>query len=337
MSSSPLFRHSRLDALSVAVVPFQLASFVGLAMAYDYLSWVVLVLLAPVMFALSLQGAGANHNHYHTPVFQQRRLNSLLRVGFSAIGNPKTPYNIGHGLHHAAPQSWNESSIVEMLGLKRPLHQQVMAFLMFVPEALGLKYLTFLVLLKIWPVERVAAFATPKEDERKVASKLFERIKQPTTMRATQLDIAAWMALRITLCVIDWRFFFFYFVPVQYVIETLRQTENYLQHWGASDPFDSTRDSVSCYGLLYNWLTFNLGYHQEHHFRPGDHWLGLPKTRLELPADRRTVPFTHFVNLPLFYPDLARSLAIKGAAARPGSAIGATADRGSTDQTTVQP
>lgn len=332
MNSRRLFRYSRLDALSVAVIPFQLACFVALAMAYAQLSWMALVLIAPAMFALSLQSSGANHNHFHTPVFRQRWLNGLVRIGFSAIGNPKTPHNIGHGMHHATPQSWNESSVLEMLGLKRPLHKQVMAFLMFIPESLGLKYLVFLVLLMIWPVERVAAFATPKEDERKVAVKLFERLKQPATLRAAQLDIAAWVALRVLLCAIDWRFFFFYFVPVQYVIETLRQTENYLQHWGASDPFDDKRDSVSCYGRLYNWLTFNLGYHQEHHHRAGAHWLELPAVRRELPTDRRVVPFTHYINLPVFYPEVSRRLAAR-AEARAAAPTAAPADLASPERT----
>jgi fatty acid desaturase len=85
--------------------------------------------------------------------------------------------------------------------------------------------------------------------------------------------------------------------------------EDYLHHWGASDFRDSRRDAVSCYGILYNWLTFNLGYHQEHHLRPGVHWRKLPAMTAELPSDRRIVPFTHYLNLPVFYPDFAKALA----------------------------
>lgn len=312
MSDSRMFRYSRWDALSVAVIPFQTACFFALALAYGHLSGVALLALAPAMFALSLQSSGANHNHYHTPIFRARWLNALARIGFSMIGNPKTPHNIGHGMHHATAQSWNEASILEMLGLKRPLHRQLAGVVMFVFESFGLKYFMFMVLLKVWPLERVAAFAAPKEQE--VALRIFRKIKEPAALRATQLDLAAWLGLRIALCVIDWQFFLFYFIPVQFVVETLRQSENYLQHWGASDAQDSKRDSVSCYGTVYNWLTFNLGYHQEHHFRPGTHWLDLPKTRAELPAERRTVPFTHYVNLPVFYPAFAAELARSRAA-----------------------
>ena len=44
-------------------------------------------------------------------------------------------------------------------------------------------------------------------------------------------------------------------------------------------------NSVSAYGKLYNFVWFNNGYHQEHHFRPGTHWMDLPKVRKELPSD----------------------------------------------------
>jgi fatty acid desaturase len=71
---------------------------------------------------------------------------------------------------------------------------------------------------------------------------------------------------------------------------------------------------VSCYGTLYNLLTFNLGYHQEHHLRPGVHWRKLPRTTSELPADRRSVPLSHYVNLPIFHPRFAAELAKQQAA-----------------------
>ncbi len=307
MSDSRLFKYSNWDALNVAIIPLHISFFVWLAYEYHNLSPLVLIALIPVLFAISLQNAGANHNHYHTPFFSKRWLNTLTRMGFSMTAAPKTPHNIGHGLHHATHRSWNDDSLLETLGLKRPVHQQLLAFAQYVLESLGLKYLVLLYLLKRWPSERLAAFVSPKELE--LGTKFFDKIKAPHKLREAKLDLAAWMFFRILLCAIDWKFFFFYFVPTAYLIDTIRLAENFLQHWGASDPYDSTRDSVSSYGSLYNGLTFNLGYHQEHHYRPGAHWLQLPSLTADLPADRRTVPFTHYINVPVVYPRFAAQLA----------------------------
>ncbi|ATB40298.1 fatty acid desaturase [Cystobacter fuscus] len=326
MSESRFFRFSRWDILNVAVIPLHTAIYLTLAYEYKRLSPVALVALIPVLFAMSLQNGGANHNHYHTPFFRARWLNVATSMGFSMGGNPKTIYNLAHGLHHATVGEWNDASVLAILGVKRPLHQQLLAYVTFVFESLGAKYLILLILLKRWPVERLAAFAAPKTPES--ALHIFKRMQDPTVRRAVMLDVAAWAGFRLVLCLIDWRFFFFYFLPVTYLIGALRQAENYIQHWGATDPSDKKRDSVSCYGTLYNLLTFNLGYHQEHHLRPAVHWLKLPALTAELPADRRIVPLIHYVNLPIFYPEVAAGLAAKRAQGQaltvPEGVVGAT-------------
>lgn len=318
-----VFRYSCWDILNVAAIPLQVVLFVGLAFAYKDLSAATLLALVPVLYALALQNSGANHNHYHTPFFKARWLNTVTRMGYSLSGAPKTPHNIYHGHHHATKKSWNDLSFLKIVGLRRPLHQQVLGFALFFLESFGLKYVVFLVLLKRWPIERVAAFAMP--DDQELAIRLFKRVREPAALRAAKLDIAAWVGFRVILCAIDWRFFFFYFVPTSYLVETLRMGEDFMHHWGAADPNDPSRDAVSCYGRLYNWLTFNLGYHQEHHLRPGAHWLALPAMTAELPTDRRTVPFSHYLNLPIFHPTFAASLARKRAQQTAEEAAGANA------------
>ncbi len=42
--------------------------------------------------------------------------------------------------------------------------------------------------------------------------------------------------------------------------------------------YEHARGTVSHYGVAYNWLFFNDGYHVEHHLHPGEHWSQLPRT-----------------------------------------------------------
>lgn len=309
MKPSKIFRYSRWDAVCAVLIPLHIAFYVAVAFYYAHASGMELALLAIAFYALSLQNAGINHNHYHTPYFRSKALNEIARVGLSMTATPKTPYNVGHGLHHADQlgEDFNRASALKILGLHRPFRQQVLGFLLFYAESLGIKYLALIILLRFWTLDRLAVLAMPSQPH--VARKVLEQIVKPTNLRRAKREIYAWIAFRLLLLTIDWRFFLFYFVPVTYVIEVSRQIDNYTQHWGASDTGDPLRDSVSCYGTAYNLLTFNLGYHQEHHLRPAAHWMTLPEVRRELPTDRRTVPFIHYVNVPLFYPALAASLA----------------------------
>lgn len=92
-----------------------------------------------------------------------------------------------------------------------------------------------------------------------------------------------------------------WFIPV-YIISlyfawAFNSALTYSEHHGAVDWQDTTRDSCSCYNKLYNFLTFNSGYHQEHHYRPGARWDEMPKLRELLPEDRHIVKGTLFHNV----------------------------------------
>jgi len=301
-----LFRVTPKDLTLIAVIPFQITVLVSLAMWYQELPWWSFFWLLPLHFALSLQGTSANHNHYHTPIFYNKRLNGLLRLGYSSVTSPKTPHNAGHGIHHIAKESFNQSSVLGVMGLNKALWKQIVGLFRYVFYFFGGQYIVYLILLRIWPIERLVKFAMPNEPE--MGERFFRTLTKRDVLIAAQNDVIIWLAFKGLLLVIDWQFFFFYFLPANFLIDTFRQNENYVQHWGATDPNDNKRDAVSCYGKLYNMLTFNLGYHQEHHFKPGTHWLDLPKITEQLPHDRRVVPFMHYVNLPIFYPKLSLAL-----------------------------
>jgi fatty acid desaturase len=52
--------------------------------------------------------------------------------------------------------------------------------------------------------------------------------------------------------------------------------EGYLEHYGA-EPSNPYANSVSSYDPVYNFLWFNNGYHQEHHWDPKKHWTRMPE------------------------------------------------------------
>lgn len=163
-----VFRYSVWDAINVAVIPLQAAFFVWLAPM-------------PVVYvpALLNSGGGANHNHYHTPFFRPRWLNAaahgLLADGCAQDAVQPVPH------HHATKKSWNDESFLQIVGLRRPLFKQVLAFLAFYLESFGLKYVVLFVLLKRWPVERFAAFATPNDQVMSVRCSSASRNRTPCT------------------------------------------------------------------------------------------------------------------------------------------------------------
>lgn len=104
--------------------------------------------------------------------------------------------------------------------------------------------------------------------------------RNPSRRRAelaqVRYDRLAQLAFTALLAVLSWQWVLVCYLPAVAVAFTLVNVQNYYRHFGA-EPDSRYANSVSHYGRLYNWLTFNDGYHQEHHLRPATHWSGLPE------------------------------------------------------------
>lgn len=74
----------------------------------------------------------------------------------------------------------------------------------------------------------------------------------------------------------DWRYFVYLYLPTYYFGWMLSYAQGYFEHYGAR-PGNPFANSVSSYHRLYNWLWFNNGYHQEHHWDPKWHWTRMPE------------------------------------------------------------
>lgn len=121
------------------------------------------------------------------------------------------------------------------------------------------------------------------------------------------VEVMAGAMFAVALCVVSPVFMLLFYVPVSILRDTLFLYSEYCHHYGADDR-DTRTDSVSSYGGLSNFLTFNVAYHQEHHARPGVHWSRLPELRAEMApeAERRVIP--HSILLNPLYPIVARSV-----------------------------
>jgi fatty acid desaturase len=84
-------------------------------------------------------------------------------------------------------------------------------------------------------------------------------------------ETAGLAAFWITMLMVDWRFFVLFYLPSYYLGWVLSYAEGYLEHYRCQ-PGNDFANSVSSYNWLYNFLWFNNGYHQEHHWDPKIHW-----------------------------------------------------------------
>lgn len=75
---------------------------------------------------------------------------------------------------------------------------------------------------------------------------------------------------------------------------------SYGEHYGAEFVTDNTKNAVSSYGYWYNLLTFNNGYHQEHHYDPKLHWSRLHEISPLMHSDRKMISTIHMLNAPFY-------------------------------------
>jgi fatty acid desaturase len=85
------------------------------------------------------------------------------------------------------------------------------------------------------------------------------------------VEVGVLAAMWTAMALLNWKFFVFYYLTSYYLGWVLSYAEGYLEHFGCK-PGNQYANSVSSYNWLYNLLSFNNGYHQEHHWDPKWHW-----------------------------------------------------------------
>jgi fatty acid desaturase len=269
------FAHSNLDAFQVAVTVVCIATIVfGLERFEKSSIFEVTLFCALQIFLNVTQYNVVMHNFIHTPFFKSARLNRAyeLLCGIPVLATFTESKN-QHLTHHR----YANDKIDQQTGTTKDPTSTYRYGTNGAHEA-------FLSYICLGPFRE-----------------LVESSDQQTTKRDTakiRWEMSVIIATLLTLFWFNYKFALLYLLIV-YVSLALILAENYFEHYGAT-PGHRLLNSVSCYGVFYNRIWFNNGYHQEHHFKPAIHWTRLKNLRQEMPQDdkRRIVPYAHFLNLP---------------------------------------
>jgi fatty acid desaturase len=190
------------------------------------------------------------HNALHCPVFEGSRANGAFQVLLTcAYGFPVSEYLPGHNLSHHR-------------------HVQKRADLMRTSKAPFVR-VPFLNLLYFFP--RVAVDVAVQNVRYVTAT----RKRLPSWYRQLLVEAFACWGSKALFFVIDWkRALVFVLLPHLWALYGIT-TVNLLQHDGCDEdhPFNHSRNFV---GRVFNWFTFNSGFHGVHHYQPGLHWSLLP-------------------------------------------------------------
>lgn len=195
------------------------------------------------------------HNTLHTPVFKQRWANKAFQVALTcAYGFPVSEYVPGHNLSHHRFTQKN-------------------ADLMRTSKARFTR-LNFMNLVVFFPRVGKDIFA---QNYRYVA---MMKKRMPAWHRQLMIEMIFCWGSKAALFLIDWKkALLFVFIPHLWAVYGIT-TVNFLQHDGADEdhPYNHSRNFV---GKIFNWFTFNNGFHGIHHDVPGLHWSLTPAAHYE--------------------------------------------------------
>jgi fatty acid desaturase len=244
------FRYSAYDALpalcGVGIVALIFWTFLG----FNSLPW---WFLAPAFVAIAWSYCWnmqcISHNFIHNPYFTSAWLNRAYSVLETlALGVPHILYHHYHMNHHFGDNDAKgpDGTTKDWSSIYRYGKGDA-------PEAFWKYCLVSFFRVEVGPVVRTVA--------RHGRGKLVQCGVETVVLGAF------WVAMAW----VNWRYFVCFYLPSYYLGWVLSYAEGYLEHFGAQ-PGNPFANSVSSYNRLYNFLWFNNGYHQEHHWDPKKHW-----------------------------------------------------------------
>lgn len=277
-----IWKYSRWDFLMLAL---SIAHFVvTLFLALRWEEWSTfgrvgsfLILTAMIVYNIIV----VSHLFTHTQWFNSPLLNGLASVFNSInIGQSVQAYQLTHLRNHhrynndrKGPDGKTKDASSTFRDSIGDEHVSALRYAVF--GAAGTLLGISRALLSITRLWRVGAH---ESELLSLAAKT--RTRRATELRQIQLDrMIHFMAVCLFLA-ISWKWFLLCYLPALFLSLALVNIQNYYEHYGAV-PENTYANSVSYYGRFYNFVTFNDGYHQEHHLRPLTHWSQMPKVRKE--------------------------------------------------------
>lgn len=277
-----LWKYSRLDGIMLGLSIAQLSITLLLALSWNKLStpsavgsFVLLVVMTVYNIIV------VSHLFTHTPWFKSPRLNRLVSMLNSInIGQSVQAYELTHVRNHhrynndqPGPDGRTKDLSSTFRNGTGGEHVSVFRYAIFgACETLVSIVRALLSITRLW---RVSAREQELMDlcARSAAKRAWE-------LRQVQLDRMTQFVALCLFVTISWKWFAFCYVPAFFVSLALVNVQNYYEHYGAA-PENRYANSVSYYGVFYNLLSFNDGYHQEHHLRPLAHWSQMPRVNRE--------------------------------------------------------
>ena len=252
-------KHTKKDFILVIIAFMQLI-FLILPFGINLTLLPLFFLALTQIYLVGLNYQCIAHNFIHNPFFCSRWLNSFFSIiNTLCLGVPQSMYRIHHLNHHRFnndPAKDESSTYRYGVGGK---------------EESIIRYS----LLGVLRTDLVSLF--------KLASR---------QSKLVHLELTALFVFMFLLIIKSWVLFLFYVLSIYLLGQVFALWENYCEHHQA-DFSDRKRDSVSCYNSVYNFLWFNNGYHQEHHFSPQIHWTQMESLREKLPMDRVITKYCH--------------------------------------------
>lgn len=273
-----IFRYSPKDSLLVIFTLLMLAVPVSLAVYTPNWPWLIPIFLVHVWVLVMFQNSSIHH-HTHWATFTNKKFNQVYEALLTAAGG-YTPvsWRVGHLVHHKYVNDYpdenghtkDSTSVYYKSVNKQP--NNIWEYMI----RRGISDIKF-----SW-------FTSPQSSPEQIKSQfLAGRTVFWSFIFAISL-INIWYGLFLLLCHVSAMIF--------------NQCNSYGEHWQyLHHRGDTTRDSFSNYGKIYNLITFNAGYHQEHHHRPGIHWSRLPQEVTPLlPKDRLILKIPAPLNNPFW-------------------------------------
>jgi fatty acid desaturase len=255
-----LFRYTPYDALPAACAVANVGLILGTFLGFHILpTWLLAVMFGAIVFAYCVNVQSIAHNFIHNAFFTSPWLNRAFSVVESlAIGIPQTIYHHYHLNHHfgdndaqgpdGTTKDWGSTYRHGQNGKTEPLWSYcLIGFFRF----------------EIGPCLRMIV----RNGRRHVLLCLAESV--------------ALGAFWLTMLLVDWRYLLYFYVPSYYLGWVLIYAHTYFLHYGA-EPGNLYANSVSSYHQPYNWIFFNNGFHQEHHWDPKAHWTQMKAVREDI-------------------------------------------------------